>query len=91
MKLFWGMQSRYPLPLLLDSLDASEQETPPIEDHLEDRERCFAEMTAATVCDLGLLLRPVGRWGNFPRIEGITSPAADVFGLRASPAEEQLT
>ncbi|TWU37796.1 hypothetical protein Q31b_45850 [Novipirellula aureliae] len=50
--------SRYPLPLLLDSLDASEQETTPIEHHLDDRERWFAEMTAATVCDLGLLLRP---------------------------------
>ncbi|WP_146599492.1 hypothetical protein [Novipirellula aureliae] len=48
------------MPHLLDSLDASEQEATPIEHHLDDRERCFAEMTAATVRDLGLLLRPLG-------------------------------
>ncbi|WP_197171185.1 hypothetical protein [Novipirellula aureliae] len=34
------------MPLLLDSLDASEQEARQIEHHLDDRERCFADRTA---------------------------------------------
>ncbi|TWU41612.1 hypothetical protein Q31b_30630 [Novipirellula aureliae] len=56
---FGAWQSRYPLPRLLDSLDASEQEVRQIEHHLDDRERCFAEMTAATVRDIGLFLLPL--------------------------------
>ncbi|WP_146600922.1 hypothetical protein [Novipirellula aureliae] len=99
-------QSRYPLPLLLDSLDASEQETPPIEHHLDDRERCFAETTAATVCDLGLFFRPLcsvpttGRFVNIidhfstdvrlPSIPVAHAQWQGCFGLRPSSAEEHL-
>ncbi|WP_146598284.1 hypothetical protein [Novipirellula aureliae] len=77
------ISSRNPLPLLLDSLDASEQEATQIEHHHDDRERCFAEMMAAAVRDTGLILLhlcSVPMTGRFVNIIKITSrPTSHCF------------